>query len=404
LLRVLISSGTFPLRIDDGLPRFVYDLAEALAPHCAVTALVPDAPGAARRERMGGVAVRRFTYVRPRSFQSLAYGDGMGDNLRASLLARLQVPSYVWCQARATRRLAGEEGVDIVNSHWMIPQGLSSALARGPSAAFRHVVTLHGGDIYMLRNLPFGRALARFILGRTDFVFAVSSNVRDRLDELLGSASGAVLQPVGVRVGMFRGDQGIEPVTPSFDNGYLLFVGRLNAIKGVEYLLRAMPKILERHPRLGLVLLGYGPMEQQLRREVRQLGIDSAVEVVGRRPHGEVARYVRGCRAVVVPSIVEEDGRAEGMPTVVIEAMACGARVVGSAAGGIPDVIRHGENGWLCRHRDPDDLAAKTLLALGDPPDSSTVRRARETAARFDWPEVASRYLEAFESVVGRRA
>lgn len=64
-LRVLISTSTFPLNPDDGLPRFVYDLAEAMSTHADVTALAPDAPGATRRERLGPVDVRRFTYFRP---------------------------------------------------------------------------------------------------------------------------------------------------------------------------------------------------------------------------------------------------------------------------------------------------------------------------------------------------
>ena len=64
-MRVLISASTFPLRLDDGLPRFVYDLCEALATHCEITALVPGAPGALKRERLGNVDVRRFTYFLP---------------------------------------------------------------------------------------------------------------------------------------------------------------------------------------------------------------------------------------------------------------------------------------------------------------------------------------------------
>ncbi len=135
MIRALISSSTFPLRLDDGLPRFVYDLAEALTRRCEVTALVPDAPGAPRRERMGRVEVRRFTYFLPRRAQALAYGHGMRNNLRGSLLGRLQPLPFVWSQARATRLLVRSQRIQVVNSHWMVPQGLSSALARGSPRA-----------------------------------------------------------------------------------------------------------------------------------------------------------------------------------------------------------------------------------------------------------------------------
>ena len=396
-MRVLISASTFPLHPDDGLPRFVLDLAQALTPGCEVTALVPDAPGVARRERLGEVEVRRFTYFRPRRLQALAYGHGIRDNLRGSLWAKLQPPPFVWMQTRATRALVRSEGIEVVNSHWLIPQGLSTALARGSSGRFRHVLSVHAGDVYMLRRLPFGRALARFVADRSDAVFADGTHVRDSLDELIGRESGAVVQPMGARVEMFRGANGEGSEDSPFSDGYLLFFGRFSEKKGTLYLLRALPEIVARHPGLGLVLIGYGAQEAQLHAEVEQLGIGASVRFVGRKGHTEIGRYLRGCRVAVVPSIVDQHGETEGMPTVVIEAMAAGARVVGSAVDGIPDVIRHGENGWLCRPADPADLAAAVLRALDDPAQSPIAAGARETADRFDWPRVADRYREVFE-------
>ena len=396
MTRALLTASTFPLRRGDGLPRFVYDLAEALTDHCDVTALVPGAPGVARRERMGRVDVRRFTYFLPRRAQRLAYGHGIPDNLRTSRLARLQVPGYFAAQALAIRSCVRREGIDVVNSHWLIPQGLSGALARGRSPRFRHVVTLHGGDSYMIRRLPFGRQLARFVLARADHVFAVSSNVRDNLDAVLGRESGAEIQPVGVRLDHFASGDALDRAESPFPDGYLLFVGRLIAIKGVEVLLRALARVRERHPGLGLVVIGYGPLEPALRQEAGRIGVADAVVFRGRQDHAEIGRQLRGCRVAAVPSIVDVDGRAEGMPSAVIEAMASGARVVGSEAGGIPDVIRHAENGWLCRPGDDEDLAAKLLAALADPSDSGVVERAQRTAEAFDWPRVAERYAAVF--------
>jgi glycosyltransferase involved in cell wall biosynthesis len=396
-MRVLISTSTFPLRCDDGLPRFVYDLAEELARRSDVTVLAPHAPAAAAHERWGALEVERFGYFWPRRWQRLAYGHGIAANLSGSWLARLQLPPFLLAQVRATRSLVRRRRIDVVNSHWILPQGLGTALARGRSARFRHVVTLHGGDAYLLRRLPLARRLVSFILSRSDAVFAVSSNVRDQLDAALGRRSGALVQPMGVHVERFREAAGPPAEEPPFPQGYLLYVGRLLEVKGVEYLLRALPRVRAQHPGIGLLVVGYGEREQALREEVQRLGLGSAVRFAGRRPHEEVARSFRGCRLAVVPSIERGDGRAEGMPTVVLEALACGARVVATATGGISDVLRHADNAWLCRDRDPEDLAEKILCALDDPLDSGVASRARETARRFDWPRVAERYAEVFE-------
>jgi glycosyltransferase involved in cell wall biosynthesis len=343
---------------------------------------------------MGHVDVRRFRYFWPRRAQRLAYGDGMPDNLRRSWLARLQPPSYVLCAARATRALVRREGIDVVNSHWIVPQGLATALARGRAGRFRHVVTLHGGDSYLLRALPFGRRLARYIVERADAVVAVSSNVRENLDAVLGRPSGALIQPVGVNVARFRSP--LAPIASPFPDGYLLFVGRLVPVKGAEVLLRALPRVRAAHPGVGLVVVGSGSLEGSLRELAASLGVADAVDFAGRRSHEEIAAYLQGCRAAVVPSIVEADGRAEGMPSVVLEALAAGARVVASEAGGIPDTIRDGENGWLAPPGDPEALAARLLAALDEPPASPLLERARRSADALDWPRVADRYLEMF--------
>jgi len=397
-MRVLISTSTFPLHLEDGLPRFVYDLAQALARHVEVTALVPHAPGIPDRDQWGDVAIERFRYFWPVGAQRLAYGNGIAGNMEASWLARLQPPGYVLAQMRAIRRLVRVRRIDIVNSHWIVPQGLSAALVRGRPARFRHVVTLHGGDAYLLKRLPMSRWLARMIVERSDAVVAVSSNVREQLDNALGQASGALLQPVGVDVARLRAQSGQPGERAAFPEGYLLFLGRLREIKGVDQLLRALPIVRERHPGLGLVVVGGGEVEAELRAQAVRCSVGDAVRFLGRQPHAAAISWLRGARALVVPSVTRDDGRAEGMPSVVLEAMAAGVRLVATTTGGIPDVVRDRENGWLCRDRDPEDLAAAILRAL-DAPDEPTSTEAYRTAEAHDWSKVAERYLEIFRSV-----
>lgn len=394
---LLVSTSTFPLALDDGSPRFVYDLAQALAEHFEVEVLAPHAPGAARLLSWGDVRVNRFAYFRPHRLQRLAYGGGMRDNLRASLLAKLQVPGFLWAQARALRRLVRRRRIRVVNSHWMVPQGLTAAWVRGRQARFVHLLHVHAADVYLLGRLPMGSALARYVVRRADAVFADGSHVRDALDALLDEPSNAVLQPMGAHVASFRKTGALAQ--RRFPDGFLLFVGRFVEKKGVVYLLRALPRIRERFPGVGLVLIGYGPLEQELRLETRRLEIEDAVDFAGARPHEEVVRHLQACRLAVVPSIVDSRGETEGMPTVVVETMAAGVRVVACAVDGIPDLVRHGENGWLCRPRDPADLAEKIMLALDDPTPSPVVEAALATAEDYDWPRVAANYLARLREI-----
>ena len=170
--------------------------------------------------------------------------------------------------------------------------------------------------------------------------------------------------------------------------------------KGIPYLLESMPEIVKHHPGLGLVLVGYGVMENELKRIVSDLKIAPYVRFAGRKSHGDIIRYLHGCRVAVIPSIVDRFGEADGMPTTTMEALASGSRVVACDADGIPDVILHGKNGWLCRPKDPSDLTEKILTALNDPTPSPILERAKETADRFDWSNVAGRYFETIDELV----
>lgn len=400
-MKILVTSSTFPgADFDGSRPRFVYDLAEALAAHPdveEVVAVVPHHPGAPTRERMGAVDVVRFRYWWPTGAERLT--PNMRQRMRASTLAKIQVPFFFLSELWALWRTIVRRGVDVVNAHWMIPQGLVAALVRGwARPGFSLVVQLHAGDVYQLARMPFGRAIARFVVRRSDRVLASGSHVRDTLDTLLGYDAGAIIQTMGVDGAVFRTTSANEsPESVDFADGFILFVGRFVEKKGVVYLIRALPRVLADHPGLGLILVGSGPEEAALRREVGRLALDASVRFLGHRSHEQIAALLHRCRVAAVPSIVDRHGETEGMPTVLVEAMAAGVRTVGSAVDGIPDVMRHGENGWLCREKDPDDLADKLLQALSDEASSAVVEAAKRTAGRFEWGAIAHDYVRALQ-------
>jgi glycosyltransferase involved in cell wall biosynthesis len=292
----------------------------------------------------------------------------------------------------------------VVNAHWIVPQGLTAAWALGKRRKAKLVLHIHAADVYLLRRLPFGRAIARYVVRRADAIFSAGSHVRDSLDELLGFPSGAQLQPMGVHLERFcalpEGASAAGSDGFPFRQGYLLFVGRFVEKKGTVYLLRSLPRVLERFPGLGLVLVGSGTDEPALRHEVERLGLGQSVRFVGRKSHDELVTLLSRCRVAVVPSVIDSRGETEGMPTVVVEAMSTGVRVVASAVDGIPDIIEHGQNGWLCREKDADDLAEKIVPALEDPTPSLVTRSAMETSKRFGWRQVAENYLQCVRGLL----
>jgi len=396
-MRILITTSTFPTQVDDGVPRFVFDLAQALAKSAKVEVLAPAAPGAASYEVRGGVPIHRFTYFWPRRSQRLA--PGIRDNLRTSWLARLQVPFFFLFQWLAMRRLVRRFKPDVVNAHWLVPQGLVAAVAKGKRSPMKLVLHVHAGDVDLLRNVAPGPRIARFVLGRSAVVFAASRQVRSRLDAIAGYSTGAYSRPMGVDLDLFAAPRlsGQLPASP-FPGGFILFVGRLVEKKGLHYLLHAMPSVVAEHPDVGLVVIGSGPEESTLRGETASLSISHRVIFLGSRSHADVARYLQACRAFAVPSIVDSRGETEGMPTVIVEAMAAGAAIVATSVAGIPEVLQDGVTAWLCTEKDAAGLATSLNEALTHGHDSPIRLQAAKEADRYRWDEVGRDYLTRIEA------
>ncbi len=167
--------------------------------------------------------------------------------------------------------------------------------------------------------------------------------------------------------------------------GYLLFVGRLRIRKGVEVLLAALAELRRRVPTAVLRIAGNGEHRAALEACAAGLGVADAVSFLGTCDAARVRTLLRGAIAMVVPSIYE------GMPLVVLEAMAAGTPVVASAVSGIPEVVVDGETGWLVPPESPAALAAVLAAVLADPAEAARRGEAgRRRAAEHYRPAVSS--------------
>jgi glycosyltransferase involved in cell wall biosynthesis len=158
--------------------------------------------------------------------------------------------------------------------------------------------------------------------------------------------------------------------------GYLLFVGRLRLRKGVEVLLAALARLCALHPEARLLIAGDGEHRRALERTAARLEVEEAVTFLGRCDAARVRALLAGAGALAVPSIYE------GMPLVVLEAMAAGVPVVASRVSGIPEIVVDGETGWLVPPEDPAALATALGAALAEPDEAR--RRGEAGRRRLD--------------------
>lgn len=384
---VLITTSTLPIGPSDGVPRFVLDLGMALSPHLSVVILGPDAPDAPHHEMHGQVRIRRFRYFWPSAMQRLTQGGVLAVNLKG-IFGYVQVPMLFLAQLFATTRAIRRWRCDVVNAHWLVPQGLTSAIAcaitRTPL-----VVHVHAGDVYFLQRVPLGRIVARFIVGRATTILADGSHVRDSLAALVGKDVGVQLRPMGVWAERFRP----APTSKAeADPNAIVFVGRLVEKKGLRYLIDAMPLVRTKVPGASLTVIGDGPLREEIDDQIARLNLQGVVRMHGSLGHDSLVSELHRASVACVPSVIDSRGETDGMPTVIIEAMTAGLRVVGTRVNGIPDLLVDRINGWIAEPGDASDLADQLVAAMCDPEGAERARAGMETALVHEWGIVAEEY------------
>jgi glycosyltransferase involved in cell wall biosynthesis len=260
--------------------------------------------------------------------------------------------------------------IQVVNIHYPVDSHYYFAICRR-ILKFTLVCSIHGADVFPegKPSLRYSREL-RMLLRHSDWIVTPSEDCRRRLADVFPQhRSKMVCIHNGIDLAKFSNSS--QATTPVKQGRYILSVSAYKDQKGLDVLIRAMKTVAEHHPEVKLVLVGEGPLLEDLELLSEKLGLSNCVEFQGRKTHDEVVQLLHGCEAFVLPSRFETFGIA------LVEAMACGRAVVATNAGGMPEIVRNGINGLLVKAEDPSGLAdaLNTLLY-----DASLRQRLGETA------------------------
>ena len=403
MAKILVTTSTFPRWADDTEPaRFVFDLSRQIAQYHQVIVLAPHAPGAAYHETLEGLDVWRFPYFWPHRLQALCNGGGILPAIRSGLLPKCQVPFLFLNELYWLNHMVRRFRIDLINSHWMIPQGFTTAVLKKRFPDIPHLLTVHSSDVHALRRLPTGGLASRFIINSADQVVTVSRFLHQMLETLVGREVDTRILPMGVNTAAFT-----RPVDRAAyfqkhdlaDKPTILYVGKLMKVKGVSTLIQAMRQVRVACD-AQLLIAGTGGLQCALEREVQTLSLNDHIRFLGPLPHDQLADLYNACDVVVVPSIVTDRGETEGMPTVILEAMAAGRPVVASDVGGISDVVVDKKNGFLVPHKDPHALADRLVRVLNHDVSVPMRDQARKTAHQYDWQQIGQVYDEMIRNLV----
>lgn len=388
---LLVLASTYPRWQDDPEPGFVHELCKRLTDSFRVIVVVPDAPDADPSGMLDGVLVKRYRYA-PRRLQTLVNNGGIAANLRSYPWKLLLVPSFVVCQYLAARKLSKHYSASVIHAHWLIPQGLVARCLAGRSIPY--LVTSHGGDLFGLRGALLSN-IKRKVAASSTAMTVVSTAMREE-------AARQKLQPPEISV-IPMGVDMQERFTPMPETermqDHLLFVGRLVAKKGLHHLLNAMPGILAARPAVTLTIAGFGPEEEALRQQVRRLDLTGQVNFIGAQPQRALPRLYCEASLVVAPFVRDDSGNQEGLPVVLMEAIACGCPVIAGDVAGIRELLGEAAATACVRPQDTRALTEAVVNVLNRPgvAQAQAQRIRRAILKQADWQAVAQAYTHRLE-------
>ena len=416
-MRILALTHTYPRFAGDTNGPFVRFLLDELAARGhqvrVLTAWDPDFdpaqlgvdsdPSGRPRARLS-----TYRYAPVESWHVLGYSRTIREDvtLKARMLALS--PLLLWSGIRALERQIRDFQPDLLHAHWFLPNAFIASFA-ARRLGLPLVSTLHGSDVFVAeKGFPFSWMSRRAVRATTRLT-SCSPELRDRICALGLPRERSHVIPYAADPGLL--ERAADPVAVSAMRATLLAgsqgplvlaLGRLVWKKGFHILLDALPPLASEFPGLRVAIAGEGDLDETLKTQARERGLQDVVCFPGKLSRDEIAPFMEAGDLFVMPSVHDRAGNVDGLPNVILEAMAARKAVVASDVAGIPLAVRHGVSGLLAAPKNVQALCDALREALSDPARCATWGQAGRDQVEHDlnWPAVAARYEEVFRQAV----
>ena len=341
--------------------------------------------------------VHILSYARPArldSFQSnISYHE-----VNINSYPLFEYPPYDLALANQMASMIEYEGIDVLHVHYAIPHATSAFLAKqilGEKA--RHVpiiTTLHGTDITLVGSDASYKNVVDFSINQSDGVTAVSEYLKEETYNRFDIRKEIEVIPNFIDLDRFkRSNKGHfkKAICPE-DEKVVVHVSNFREVKRVPEVISVFDRILKKDIKAKLLLVGDGPDRQRAERRCRELKICEHVRFLGKQE--QVEEVLSIADLFLIPSGSETFGLAA------LEAMSCSVPVISSNIGGLPEVNKHGETGYLCDLDDIDCMADYAIKILTDEELHNTLsQKARKRAELFEMSKIVNRYESYYKQV-----
>jgi glycosyltransferase involved in cell wall biosynthesis len=387
-MKICVFSTSFPrTRVDERTP-FIWGAAKGLKSHGhEVRIITAHLPGTKPFEIWDGVEIYRTRYMIEKFEILQKEGGGIPVFWQKYPYARFLLGVFSLFHLR--NLLLMSQGCDVIHANWTLP-GMLAWIGK-PVHQLPYLVTVHGSDIFQGGRNKWIRKLTQISLEKAHKVIAVSNSLSQEVVRIGIQSDHITVIPDGVDTDLFH--------PGSYDdNQYLLYAGAFIRRKGVEYLIQAFKTVHSKFHQLHLVLVGNGPLREELESLVSTLDLTGDVLFTGWQTQEQLATWMRKARLFILPSL------EEGLGVVLLEALSSGVPCIASQVGGIPDIISP-DIGELVPPSDSTILADVIMQYLHTPEKINEKGfQGRQIALKkYDWKVIASRLIVEFEAATKGR-
>jgi N-acetyl-alpha-D-glucosaminyl L-malate synthase BshA len=309
-----------------------------------------------------------------------------------------QYPPYSLALASRMAEVAEAYSLDLLHVHYAIPHSISALLAQqmmAPTRRIPFITTLHGTDITLVGTEPSYFPITKFSIEKSDGITSISEYLRRRTVEVFEVPNEIRVIQNFVNCDLYHPDnekKGAASYAPPGEK-LLIHLSNFRPVKRVQDCIRILAEVRKSAP-AHLLMVGDGPERGPAEHLARQLKVEQHVSFLGKQNH--VERLIPQAHVLLMPSELESFG------LVALEAMACGVVPVATRVGGVPELITHGEDGYLESVGDIEAQAARVSTLLAD--DALHYRMAKtgrwNAAERFCTDKIIPQYERYYSEVL----
>ncbi|MGB4595302.1 MAG: glycosyltransferase [Anaerolineaceae bacterium] len=395
-MNISIIASSYPRFDGDGTAPFVRSISLALQNLGNNIEVVAPYDPAVKVMDQKGISVKRFKYAPRKNWHIMGHSRSLEGDNNLKLGTFLLIIPYIFSGTVALYRSIRRQKSAVVHAHWSLPNGLC-ALIVNKLAGTPYIISLHGSDVYVSKKNVIFTKINEVVLKGAKAITACSNELFDYADNHGGKgrthliawgADPTIFFPISEKAPIRR-----EMNLPG-DALIITSLGRLVPKKGFDVLVSAFAQA-HMPSNTYLVIGGSGPQKESLVELSQKLGIEDRLILLGEINWNKTSAFLGASDVFVLPSIRDPHGNIDGLPTVLLEAMACGLPCIASNIGGVNLVLDQECNGLLC---DPSSVlefseSLMRLISVSELRDKFGKAARASVVDHFNWDQVGRQIL-----------